>query len=44
MARVAELHPWDSPEVTAFPVPMCLESYAAWVERTTSQDAAAPDA
>lgn len=44
MARVTELHPWDSPEVTAFPVPVCPDSYAEWVERTTSQAAAAQDA
>ncbi len=35
-ARVAELHPWDSPEVTAMPVEWCLDSYAEWVERTTA--------
>lgn len=36
MARVAELHPWDSPEVSAAPIDRCLESYAAWVEKTTA--------
>jgi len=35
-ARVAELHPWDSPEVSASPVAWCTDSYAAWVERTTA--------
>ncbi|MGW4123988.1 divalent-cation tolerance protein CutA [Nocardia sp. NPDC004711] len=35
-ARVAELHPWDSPEVTASPVEWCIDSYAEWVERTTA--------
>ncbi|WP_433715291.1 divalent-cation tolerance protein CutA [Nocardia sp. CA-084685] len=35
-ARIAELHPWDSPEVTAIPVEWCLDSYAEWVERTTT--------
>ena len=35
-ARLAELHPWDSPEVSASPVAWCTESYAAWVERTTT--------
>jgi periplasmic divalent cation tolerance protein len=34
-ARLAELHPWDSPEVSASPVSWCTDSYAAWVERTT---------
>ncbi|PPJ24205.1 divalent-cation tolerance protein CutA [Nocardia nova] len=34
-ARIAELHPWDSPEVTATPVEWCLNTYAEWVERTT---------
>lgn len=35
--RVAELHPWDSPEVTATPVEWCLDSYAEWVQRTTAE-------
>lgn len=35
-ARIAELHPWDSPEVTATPVEWCLDSYAEWVERCTT--------
>lgn len=35
-ARLAELHPWDSPEVSATPVAWCAESYAEWVERTTA--------
>ncbi|MEV5836881.1 divalent-cation tolerance protein CutA [Nocardia sp. NPDC052112] len=34
--RVAEMHPWDSPEVTATPVEWCLDSYAEWIERTTA--------
>ena len=34
--RLAELHPWDSPEVSAVPVAWTLESYAEWVERTTA--------
>ncbi|SUA43654.1 Divalent-cation tolerance protein CutA [Nocardia africana] len=33
--RIQELHPWDSPEVTATPVAWCLDTYAEWVERTT---------
>lgn len=33
--RLAELHPWDSPEVSASPVVWCTDSYAEWVERTT---------
>jgi periplasmic divalent cation tolerance protein len=35
-SRLAVLHPWDSPEVSAAPVAWCTESYADWVERTTS--------
>ncbi|MGV9673823.1 divalent-cation tolerance protein CutA [Nocardia sp. NPDC003482] len=35
-ARVGELHPWESPEVTATPVEWCSESYAGWVERATT--------
>ncbi|MBF6330069.1 divalent-cation tolerance protein CutA [Nocardia transvalensis] len=35
-ARVAELHPWDSPEVTATTVVWCIDSYADWIERTTA--------
>ena len=34
-ARLAALHPWDSPEVSASPVVWCTDSYAEWVERTT---------
>lgn len=34
-ARVSELHPWESPEVTASPVEWCIDSYAQWVERAT---------
>jgi len=37
-ARIAELHPWDSPEVTATPVEWCLDSYAEWIERTITAD------
>jgi periplasmic divalent cation tolerance protein len=33
-ARLAELHPWDNPEVSATPVVWCVERYAEWVERT----------
>ena len=36
-ARLAELHPWDSPEVSASPVVWCTDSYAKWVERTTGK-------
>jgi periplasmic divalent cation tolerance protein len=35
-ARLTELHPWDSPEVSASPVSWCTQSYAEWVERTTT--------
>ncbi|WP_107658845.1 divalent-cation tolerance protein CutA [Nocardia suismassiliense] len=38
-ARVAELHPWDCPEVTATPVEWCIDSYVEWIEQT----AAAPE-
>lgn len=34
--RITELHPWDSPEVTATPIDWCLDTYADWVERTTA--------
>ena len=37
MARIAQLHPWDSPEVTATPVVRALPSYTDWVERTTAR-------
>ncbi|ATL69684.1 divalent-cation tolerance protein CutA [Nocardia terpenica] len=36
VARITELHPWESPEVTATAVEWCLDSYADWVERTTA--------
>ena len=36
MARVADLHSWGSPEVSATPIARCLESYALWVEKTTA--------
>ncbi|MGV9673817.1 divalent-cation tolerance protein CutA [Nocardia sp. NPDC003482] len=35
-ARVAELHPWESPEVTATQLDWCADSYAEWVGRTTA--------
>ncbi|MFE3195481.1 divalent-cation tolerance protein CutA [Nocardia sp. NPDC059240] len=35
-ARIAELHPWDSPEITATPIDWCIDSYADWVETTTA--------
>ena len=34
-ARLAELHPWESPEITASPITWCADRYAEWVERTT---------
>ena len=37
-ARLAELHPWESPEISASPIAWCAESYAEWVERTTTLD------
>ncbi|MBB5914206.1 periplasmic divalent cation tolerance protein [Nocardia transvalensis] len=36
-ARISELHPWDSPEVTATSIEWCLDTYAEWVERTTTE-------
>lgn len=36
-ARLSELHPWDSPEITATPVEWCSDNYAEWVERTTAE-------
>jgi periplasmic divalent cation tolerance protein len=38
-ARIAELHPWDSPEITATSIEWCSDTYADWVERTTSERA-----
>ncbi|WP_084161087.1 divalent cation tolerance protein CutA [Nocardia sp. BMG51109] len=35
-ARISELHPWGSPEMTATPVNWCLDTYVEWVERTTA--------
>jgi periplasmic divalent cation tolerance protein len=35
-ARLAELHPWESPEITASPITWCTDRYAEWVERTTT--------
>ncbi|MGI5221541.1 divalent-cation tolerance protein CutA [Nocardia sp. CA-290969] len=34
--RVQQLHPWDSPEVTAAPVEWCTDTYAEWIERATA--------
>ncbi|MFF3568092.1 divalent-cation tolerance protein CutA [Nocardia jiangxiensis] len=36
-SRISELHPWDSPEITATPVEWCSDTYAEWVERTTAE-------
>ncbi|WP_067884501.1 divalent-cation tolerance protein CutA [Nocardia vaccinii] len=36
-SRISELHPWDSPEVTATPIEWCSDSYAEWVERATGE-------
>ncbi|MEV0358302.1 divalent cation tolerance protein CutA [Nocardia sp. NPDC050697] len=35
-ARVSVLHQWESPEVTAARVEWCVDSYAAWVDRVTT--------
>jgi periplasmic divalent cation tolerance protein len=35
-ARLGELHPWESPEITASPITWCTDRYAEWVERTTT--------
>ncbi|MGW4244405.1 divalent-cation tolerance protein CutA [Nocardia sp. NPDC004722] len=35
-ARLIELHPWDSPEITATPIEWCIDSYIDWVETTTA--------
>ena len=37
-ARLAEIHPWASPEVSASPVAWCSDTYADWVERSTALD------
>ncbi|WP_157228639.1 divalent-cation tolerance protein CutA [Nocardia brevicatena] len=42
--RIAELHTWGNPEVTATEVPWCTDAYAAWVERTTASQEQAPAA
>lgn len=34
--RIAELHPWSGPEISATPVPWTIEKYAQWVERPTA--------
>jgi periplasmic divalent cation tolerance protein len=34
-ARLAELHPWESPEISALPIAWCADRYAEWVERIT---------
>jgi periplasmic divalent cation tolerance protein len=36
--RLAELHPWESPEVSASPVAWCSDTYADWVELSTAPD------
>ncbi|MFC9472115.1 divalent-cation tolerance protein CutA [Nocardia sp. NPDC056952] len=33
--RIAELHPWSRPEISATPVPWTTEKYAQWVESPT---------
>ncbi|MFD6453898.1 divalent-cation tolerance protein CutA [Nocardia sp. NPDC060220] len=33
--RIAELHPWSRPEISATPVPWTTEEYAQWVESPT---------
>lgn len=33
MARLAELHPYDVPEILAFPIEAGFEPYLAWVDR-----------
>ena len=35
MARLAELHPYDVPEILALPVEAGFEPYLAWVDRET---------
>ncbi|MBU3060514.1 divalent-cation tolerance protein CutA [Nocardia sp. NEAU-G5] len=34
-ARIAQLHPWTGPEITATPIEWCPDAYAEWVERST---------
>jgi periplasmic divalent cation tolerance protein len=35
-ARIAQLHPWTRPEITATPVEWCSDTYVEWVERSTA--------
>jgi len=35
-AFIEDLHPWDNPEISATPVAWCTDTYADWVERTTT--------
>ncbi|MBI3686069.1 MAG: divalent-cation tolerance protein CutA [Actinobacteria bacterium] len=34
-ARLAEMHPWENPEISAMPLAWCPDAYAEWVERAT---------
>ncbi|MEV6769660.1 divalent-cation tolerance protein CutA [Nocardia sp. NPDC051030] len=34
--RIAELHTWDNPEVTATSIEWSTDTYAEWIERTTT--------
>lgn len=36
VARIAELHPYDTPEVLVTPAPAGLERYLAWIEAETA--------
>lgn len=38
IARIAELHSYDVPAITVWPVHKLLGSYAEWVEESTSID------
>ncbi|MGN2639044.1 divalent-cation tolerance protein CutA [Nocardia takedensis] len=38
-ARIADLHPWDNPEITATAVEWCTEDYRNWLERSTDASA-----
>lgn len=40
VARVAELHPYEVPEIVALDVAHVHASYASWVDSETSRDAA----
>lgn len=33
---ISDMHPWDNPEISGFPLPWCPDDYAEWVERTTT--------